>query len=335
VNAFSLEYSCGAIPMQSIDIATRSEFPPPLKVSKAPTDPELFRALMDHISDGVSVSGHDRRVLYCNKATTELSGYAAVEIVGKTCCENGQRLVGHHGRSLCGEGCLLSESLRDGAARRTKAFLIHKHGQRIPVSLSVQPIVAADGSIIGVVQIFKDQSQREAARRKVEAMERLSLIDLLTQLPNRRSLEMYLQAALLEFKVTRIAFGTLLINFDNLKNINDSFGLVNGNYALTQMARILAGAFRPTDTVGRWSGDEFLAIIPRVSMGVLNHLADRCNNSVLRGPLFDIEDRLLFLSVSVSGTMARTQDSAATLIARADELLCQSKTAGRNRVTIG
>jgi diguanylate cyclase (GGDEF)-like protein len=166
-------------------------------------------------------------------------------------------------------------------------------------------------------------------------MERLAFIDTLTEMPNRRFLEISLQSALLEYKVTKIPFGALLIDLDKLKNINDSFGHANGDYALSQVARILGLTVRPTDTVGRWGGDEFLAILPGVSLGVLRQLADRCGNNVVRDSSFSIDDKLVSLSVSVGGTVVRAQDSAATLIARADDLLYQSKTAGRNCVTIG
>ncbi len=321
--------------MQSTKNVARSEFPPPLRVTTAPTDPEIFRELLDHVGDAVYIAGHDRRVLYCNKAATELTGYEAEEILGRCCYDNGHCPMGHNGRSVCEDGCLLSESLKDGAARRTKAYLLHKRGRRIPASVSVQPITTADGSIIGVVQIIKDRSQREVARRKVEAMERLAFIDTLTEMPNRRFLEISLQSALLEYKVTKIPFGALLIDLDKLKNINDSFGHANGDYALSQVARILGLTVRPTDTVGRWGGDEFLAILPGVSLGVLRQLADRCGNNVVRDSSFSIDDKLVSLSVSVGGTVVRAQDSAATLIARADDLLYQSKTAGRNCVTIG
>ncbi len=314
--------------------AARSEFPPQLRVLKAPTDPELFKALLDHMSDGVYVSGHDRRVLYCNRAATELTGYEREEIVGKTCAENGHCLIGHNGRSVCEEGCLLSGSLNDGAARRTKALILHKLGRRIPVSVSIQPIAAPNGSIIGVVEIFKDQTQREAARRKVEAMERLAFIDSLTQLPNRRSLEMSLQAALLEYKVTGITFGVLLIDLDKLKQINDRFGHANGDYALNRVARILGGTVRPTDTIGRWGGDEFLAILPGVSTGILRQLAIRCGVNVVRNSFSEIDDQPISLSISTGGTLASALDNAATLIARADDLMYESKTAGRDRVMI-
>ncbi|MGD0938365.1 MAG: sensor domain-containing diguanylate cyclase [Terracidiphilus sp.] len=321
--------------MNSGKSTAKTEFPPALKVLSAPADPQLFKSLLDHMSDGVCVSDHDRRVLYCNRAATELSGYEAEEIVGKTCRENGHCPIGQDGRSMCEKGCLLQETLDDGAARRTKAFLVHKQGRRIPVSVSIQPIAAADGSIIGVAEIFKDRSQREATRRKVEAMERLAFIDQLTQMPNRRSLEMSLEGALLAYKVTGSPFGALLIDLDKLKNINDSFGHANGDYSLSQVARILTGALRPTDTVGRWGGDEFLAILPGVSPGVLRQLAGRCGNNVARDSFFSADEQVVSLTVSVGGTVAHSQDTAATLIARADDFLYKSKTGGRNRVTIG
>jgi len=314
--------------------AARSEFPPLLKVPATPTDPELFKALLDHMSDGVYVTGHDRRVLYCNKAATDLTGYESEEVLGKVCRENGHCPIGHDGRSLCEEDCLLSESLKDGAARRKKVLLLHKQGHRIPASVSIQPIVAADGSIIGVVEILKDQSQREAARRKVEAMERLAFIDPLTQMPNRRSLEMSLQAAILGFKVTGMAFGVLLIDLDKLKNINDTFGHCSGDYALNQVAKILNATVRPTDTVGRWGGDEFLAILPGVSMGILHQLAIRCGVNVARDSITEIDGQPISLSISIGGTLASAHDSAETLIARADDLMYESKTAGRDRATI-
>lgn len=314
--------------------AAKSEFPPPLRVSTAPTDPELFKDLLDHMSDGVYVSGNDRRVLYCNKAAVGLTGYEAEEVVGKTCSENGHCPIGHNGRSVCEEGCLLSESLKDGAARRTKAFFLHKQGRRVPVSVRVEPIVARDGTVIGVAEIFKDQSQREAARRKVEAMERLAFIDPLTQMPNRRSLEMSLQAALLEYKVTGMPFGALLIDLDKLKKINDSFGHAHGDYALNQVAKILCATMRPTDTVGRWGGDEFLAILPGVTTGILRQLAIRCGANVARDSFSEIDSQPVSLSVSVGGTLACDKDTAETLIARADDLMYESKAGGRDRVTI-
>ncbi len=320
--------------MRDSNNAAKFEFPPRLMVSATPTDPELFKTLLDHVSDGVYIAGHDRRILYCNKAATELTGYKAEEVVGKPCHGHGHCLIGHNGRSLCEEGCLITESLKDGTARRIKAYLLHKQGRRIPVSVSVQPITAASGSIIGVVHILKDQSQREATRRKVEAMERLAFIDPLTQMPNRRSLEMSLQTAFLECRVTGVPFGALLIDLDKLKTINDLFGHANGDHALTQVAKILASTVRPTDTAGRWGGDEFLAILPGVSVGILRQLAIRCGVNVVRDSFSEIDGQPLSLSISVGGTLARENDTPETLIARADDLMYESKTGGRDRVTV-
>ncbi len=127
-----------------------------------------------------------------------------------------------------------------------------------------QPIREEDGTIIGAVEIFSDDTAASEARRKNEAMNRLAFLDHLTDLPNRRFMEMSLHTVLAEYQVHKESFGVLMIDFDRFKEINDSFGHSCGDQALQQLAQKLASWFRPTDVVGRWGGDEFLAIIASV-----------------------------------------------------------------------
>jgi len=81
-------------------------------------------------------------------------------------------------------------------------------------------------------------------------------------LPNRRFTEMSVQTAWNEFHVHKEPFGILMVDLDGFKTINDSFGHSAGDRALQQVAQTLSHCLRPTDTVGRWGGDEFLAILP-------------------------------------------------------------------------
>jgi diguanylate cyclase (GGDEF)-like protein len=209
----------------------------------------------------------------------------------------------------------------------------HKLGRRIPVAVSIQPIRAADGSIVGAVGIFKDDSAQNAARRKFEVMERLAFLDSLTQLPNRRFLEISLQTAMLEYQIIKVPFGVLMIDLDSLKTINDSFGHDSGDHALKQVAKALAGTLRPTDTVGRWGGDEFLAIVRNVSSGILRELAERCVVIVSQTSCSGSDGQSKSLSISVGGSLARPGGTIKALIKRADGLMYESKTSGQKRVT--
>lgn len=308
---------------------------PELKVPMSLSDPELFKGLLDQITDGVNVLDREQRILYCNEAAVRLTGYRTEEIAGRTCRENGHCPIGENGVSLCEGGCFLSASVRDGRASATKAILLHKQGWRVPVEIHVQPVRASDGSVIGSVEIQVDDSARHKARRKAEAMERLAFLDPLTETPNRRFLEMSLHTALREYQVTKVSFGLLLLDLDNFKSINDTFGHDSGDQALQLVARTLAGTMRPTDTVGRWGGDEFLAIIRDVNQVVLGQLADRCGVNVARASLFALGGQPICLSISIGGTIVCPEDTAQSLIKRGDRLMYSSKTTGKHRATIG
>lgn len=308
---------------------------PELRVPMSLSDPELFKGLLDQITDGVNVLDGELRVLYCNEAAVRLTGYRSEEVAGRTCRENGQCPIGSDGISLCKEGCFLASSVRGAAPKETGAILIHKQGWRIPVEIHVQPVRSGDGALVGTVEILVDDSARHKARRKAEAMERLAFLDPLTETPNRRFLEMALHTALREYQVTKAPFGVLFLDLDNFKSINDLFGHEFGDRALRQVARTLHGTMRPTDTVGRWGGDEFLAILREVNEDVLRRLSDRCGLNVARTSLSGEGGQPICLSISIGGTLVGPEDTVQRLIRRGDRLMYESKSNGKHRATIG
>jgi diguanylate cyclase (GGDEF)-like protein len=199
----------------------------------------------------------------------------------------------------------------------------------------VQPIRAADGSIIGAIEIFSDDSAETESRRKTEAMKRLAFLDHLTQLPNRRFLEMSLGTALGEYQVHKDPFGVLAFDLDRFKTINDSFGHACGDRVLQEVAKTVVGSLRPADIVGRWGGDEFLAIIPNVNHEILAKLAERCVVMVARISFIHGNGGTVSVSISAGATLAHPGETAAELLQRADELMYQSKTSGRDCATTG
>ena len=100
----------------------------------------------------------------------------------------------------------------------------------------------------GAIEIFSDDSAQNESRRKVEAMKRLAFLDHLTQLPNRRYLEMAIHTAQSEFEVHHDPFGVLMMDLDGFKKMNDTYGHGCGDLALQEAAKTLAGALRPTDS---------------------------------------------------------------------------------------
>ena len=298
-----------------------------------PSDPSFYKDLLDHMSDGVYFVDRDRRILYWNEQAFRLTGYKAEDVMGRYCQDEILCHVDGAGKRLCQEGCPLTATIKDGEAREAQVFLRHKHGRRLPVLVRVQPIHGDDGSIVGAVEIFTDETARLAEERKTKEMERLAFLDQLTQMPNRRYLEMSVKTALTEYQVHQDPFGVLVIDLDWFKPINDKSGHAFGDQALQEVAKTLTGALRTSDIVGRWGGDEFLAVVRHVDSDILKRLAERCCSLVAQTSIVGGSERVT-LSVSVGGAITIHEDSAETLIKRADELMYRSKAAGRGRASV-
>jgi diguanylate cyclase (GGDEF)-like protein/PAS domain S-box-containing protein len=311
----------------------RKPSPGAIGFSGVPSDPNFYKDLLDHMSDGVYFVDRERRILYWNEQAFRLTGYKPEEVMGR--CSQDEILchVDGSGKRLGHDGCPLTATIKDGAARQAQVFLRHKQGRRLPVLVRVQPIHGDDGSIVGAVEIFTDETARLAEVRKTREMERLAFLDQLTQMPNRRYLEMSVKTALTEFQVHHDPFGVLVIDLDLFKSINDKSGHAIGDQALQEAAKTLTGALRTSDIVGRWGGDEFLAVVRHVDSDILKRLAERCCALVAQTSLVGGSERLS-LSVSVGGAITIHEDSADTLIKRADELMYRSKAAGRGQATV-
>ena len=289
--------------------------------------------MLDHIGDGVYFVDRELRIQYWNEGAYRLTGFKAEELLGRSCQDEILCHVDQTGKRLCDDGCPLAASVSDGKPHEANIFLRHKQGRRVPVSSRVLPIHGADGAIIGAIEIFSDNSAEFDAQRKTEAMNRLAFLDHLTQLPNRRFLDMSLGTALNEYKVHGDPLGVMVIDIDEFKKINDSLGHSGGDRALQEAARTLTGSLRPTDIVGRWGGDEFLAIARNVDHEMLRKLAERCVALIGRTSIVGNAGQRVSLSSSVGAALSRPGDSAEDLIQRADELMYRSKNGGRGRAT--
>lgn len=299
-----------------------------------PAEPDFYRQILDHLSDGVYIVDRQLRIQYWNEGACRLTGYTAEEMMGRSCEDTALCHVDYSGRKLCVENCHLAAAIADGRTQTVHVFLRHKQGRRVPVSARVQPICDRRGSIVGAVEVFSDDSAQSEALRRIEDMERMAFLDHLTQLPNRRFMEMSLRTALIESRERNHAFGLLMIDLDGFKAINDSFGHSCGDRALQQVAKTLAGALRPTDTVGRWGGDEFLAIVVNVNDEILGELARRCVELAGQTAIPSNDERTITLSISVGAALVHNRETARRLITRADKLMYRSKAAGRGRVTV-
>jgi PAS domain S-box-containing protein len=102
-------------------------------------DPEFFKQLLDHISDGVYFVDRERRITYWNEGACRLTGYSASEIVGRQCQDDILCHVDYEGKSHCQRGCPLAAAMAEGRGQEATMLLRHKQGRRVPVRIRIEP----------------------------------------------------------------------------------------------------------------------------------------------------------------------------------------------------
>lgn len=293
-----------------------------------------YEMLLENLFDGVYYVNLNKQILIWNKGAERITGYSKAEVVGKSCFQNVLRHIDDEGRELCMGGCPLSETMKDGKIRESNVYLHHKQGHRLPVSVRISPVRDNDGNIIGGVEIFTDNSNAMQILVELENAKKEAYQDALTTIGNRRYGEITLNARISEWNAKAVSFGVLFLDIDHFKRFNDVYGHKIGDDVLVMVSKTIANLLRRSDTIARWGGEEFVVVVSDISAAVFNKLAERIRIFVERSFMTTGDERLN-VTVSIGATLAVTGDTPETIILRADALMYESKTAGRNKVTIG
>ncbi|MCF8057565.1 MAG: GGDEF domain-containing protein [Desulfocapsa sp.] len=290
--------------------------------------------IIESLHDALYFVNRDGIITYWNKAAEHISGFKAIEVVGKSCSDNILTHIDSEGNSLCNGRCPLTATIADEVPREAEVYMHHKKGHRIPVSIRVSSVADTNGQVIGGMELFTEISSKGANELRIKELEQLALLDPLTQLANRNYINKEIQSRLEEQKRFNVPFGILFIDIDHFKNINDLYGHDIGDNVLKFVADTFVSSARPFDTYGRWGGEEFVGIIRNVKSQDLELIGNRLRMLIEESYLVH-EDEKLQVKISIGATMVHQNDTVDSLIKRADALLYQSKASGRNCLTIG
>jgi diguanylate cyclase (GGDEF)-like protein/PAS domain S-box-containing protein len=290
--------------------------------------------IFDKMYEGLYMLDKDRRITYWNKGAERITGFSSSEVVGCACRDNILTHVDEQGMPLCDSAlCPAQQSMITRSTSENTIYLRHKEGHRVAVSTRIAPISDADGNIAGAIELFTDNKATVEVQRKIQDLEKMALLDPLTQLGNRRHLEMHLQSSLDEMRRYGWPFGILFMDVDGFKKINDIHGHDVGDRTLNMVAATMSNSLRSSDFLGRWGGDEFLAVVLNVREDQLLAIGNKLralveHSTIVIGRTFER------VTVSVGATEADADDTMDTLLKRADNLMYRSKASGGNLVTM-
>jgi len=177
------------------------------------------------------------------------------------------------------------------------------------------------------------RDQNEAFQAQHENLSKLTVTDSLTQLANRRYFENQLGLEVKRLSRHGQGLSMLMLDIDDFKKLNDTFGHAAGDEFLKQIARILTEMARATDLVARYGGEEFVIVAPDTCIDGALILAEKVRTAIAEAS-FIVDDSMRPRRTTISIGVAEFRDSQTDLFNSADAALYEAKSAGKNCVVV-
>jgi diguanylate cyclase len=180
------------------------------------------------------------------------------------------------------------------------------------------------------------ESKREIRelQQNLDAVRTESLTDPLTQLANRKAFDAVIAQAIADAHARSEPLSLLMTDIDHFKTFNDSFGHLTGDQVLRLVAMCMKQNVKGQDTAARYGGEEFGVVLPKTPLRAAVTVADHIRRAVMTRELMkrSTGEHLGRVTISVGAATLRKDDTAQTLLERADACLYAAKRHGRNRV---
>ncbi|MBI4986192.1 MAG: PAS domain S-box protein, partial [Rhodocyclales bacterium] len=293
-------------------------------ISRRLRDAERLRLsgkIFENTQEGIVVTDPQGTILTVNRAFVAVTGYSADEAVGR---KPNLLNSGRHDQAFYAEmwRCLAEDGQWHGEIWNRR-----KNGEIYPEWINISAIHDDSGAVSHYVAIFSDITK---VKQNEERLRQLAHFDALTGLPNRFLFQDHAELALAQAARSGKQVAVMFLDLDRFKAINDNFGHRAGDNVLIEAARRLGSALRAGDTLSRFGGDEFNAVLPDLDSGSAAAAVAAKLGAALAHP-FRIDGQEFHITTSI-GIAIYPQDGTELdqLFRAADAAMYQAKEQGRN-----
>ncbi len=296
-------------------------------------DPDIYQNVLDCLQTGVYIVDRNRRIRFWNEGAEEITGYLRQDVVGRFLRDH-FLTTGDDAKNLDSDpNDPLSLAFRDGKPSSMDVSILHKDGYRIPIVLRTNPIRNNRGAVIGAAESFeKNRTASDRTRRQFTPVEIASL-DAVTGVAARNFMETQLRQNLTAFAEHNTPFGILVVQVDGMDEFRASRGPGVVPAILRIVAQSIENCLRPTDRVGCWGENQFIAILMQCKESEVAFVGERVRKTIGRAEIEWWGDKFCVTSPS-GGAGCRPGDRTESLLARATASLQESIVKGGNCVTV-
>lgn len=209
--------------------------------------------------------------------------------------------------------------------RRAEDYLIKGEYEEVSLERTLRFAIERFRTTQKIIEIGREQEVTN------QRLQRLAIMDPVTELLNRRGLEQILTRELELLKRGELGLLVIIIGLDHFKKINDNLGRVAGDIVLREISHRLKESLRATDYVARTGGDEFVILLPQTRYAEGVHVAEKIRLAISSMPVSVSEGKGLHVTASLGlGVIAEDTLSVDQLLAKTHKLLSRSKAEGKN-----
>jgi diguanylate cyclase (GGDEF)-like protein/PAS domain S-box-containing protein len=296
-------------------------------------DPEIYQTVLDNLQTGVYIVDRNRRIRFWNEGAEQITGYLRQDVVGRFLRDH-LLTTGDAVKDLDSEpDDPINLVFRDGKPSIMDVSILHKDGYRVPIVLRTMPIRNSRGAVVGAAESFEKNRSASDWTRRQSGFADFGCLDSVTGVAAQSFMETQLRENLITFAEHHIPFGILLIQIDHM----DQFRASRGPGVVTTILRVIAqsveNCVRPTDLVGCWGANQFIAILLECKESEVALVGERVRRMVSRAEIEWWGDKFSVTS-PVGGAGCRAGDNTESLLARAAASLQESIGKGGNCVTV-
>jgi len=293
----------------------------------AADDPEVLNAVLDSLPMGVYLVDRQGKILLWNSAAERITGHLRQNLLGQSAQEGFLRYTDSADNDLDPSHTPLTMAIREGKPSGSVVNLLHKEGHRVQVRLFASPIRNSHGSVIGAVESFVETSSAAKWTERRSNLADYGCIDEASGVLTREMIALHLRENLALFAEKPVPFSVVCIAIDHLDDLKRRDGSAVLGPALHVFGLTLENSLRPTDFVGRWRENEFLAILTECTAEGVAASGER-----LRRVLSQVEIEWWGDSVKLTASLGcattKPGDDVESLVARAESALLESASCG-------
>ncbi|TVQ69045.1 MAG: diguanylate cyclase [Oceanospirillales bacterium] len=283
--------------------------------------------VFSHAQEAIMLCSSDGKILDVNASFTKITGFQADEVIGQT-----PRILnsGYHSTSFYNEmwSSIINNGYWHGEIRNRR-----KNGEIFIEYLTITTVRDESNKVLHYVSMFTDITIEKSQEEKLKY---LAYYDLLTGLANRRLLIDRLEKAISQSDRHKRLMCLAFIDLDGFKNVNDSFGHDEGDNLLVFISKQLSSNLRETDTLSRFGGDEFVALITDFNdLNDIHIILERMITSSTKD--FYTKDLVkINVSASIGATVYPQLEKADVkkLLHQADQAMYKAKSSGKSKYVI-